>query len=83
MWNLNQDTGAVAGLRIAATCAAVRQADQNLDSLGDDIVGPVSVNVHDKTDTASVMFIPGMIEARRCGQALVVVVEHDGRTRFP
>ena len=31
--NLNQDAGAVAGFRIAAASAAVRQVDQDLDAL--------------------------------------------------
>ena len=36
--DLNEDAGAVAGLRIAAARAAMRQVDQDLDALGDDVV---------------------------------------------
>jgi hypothetical protein len=81
--DLDQYSGAVAGLRIAAASAAMRKIDQNLDSLGDDIVGSVAVNVHDEADATRVTLVPGMIQARWRGQTLrCVVVEHDGKTRF-
>ena len=43
MRNLDQDAGAIAGFRIAAASAAVRQVDQDLQTLLDDVVRLVAV----------------------------------------
>ena len=55
--NLNQHAGAVAGFRIAAACAAVRQVDQNLDALDDDVVRLLALDVGDEADAAGVVFL--------------------------
>ena len=63
--NLDQDAGAVAGLRIAAARSAVRQVDQNLNSLDDDIVRLLAADVGDKPDTAGVAFVGGVVKTLR------------------
>ena len=55
--NLNQDSRAVARLRIAAACAAMRQIDQDLDALQDDIVRLAALDAGHKTDAASVVLM--------------------------
>ncbi len=55
--NLDQDARAVAGLRIAAAGAAMRQIDQDLDALQDDIVRLAALDVRDKADAASVVLV--------------------------
>ena len=55
--NLNQDARAVAGLRIAAAGAAVRQVDQNLDALQDDVVRLPAFDIGDKADAAGVVLV--------------------------
>ena len=67
--NLDQNAGAVAGLRIAAAGAPVRQIDQNLNALEDDIVRLVPGNIGHKTDAASIVFLLGIIEALSRRQA--------------
>ena len=60
--DLDQHTRAVAGFRIAATGAAMRQVDQNLDALCDDVVRPVPGDVHDESDAARIVFVRGVIQ---------------------
>ena len=55
--NLDQDARAVAGLRIAAAGAAMRQIDQNLDALQDDIVRLPALDIGDKADAAGVVLV--------------------------
>ena len=63
--DLNQDAGAVAGFRIAAACAAVRQVDEDLDALDDDVVRFLALDVGDETDTAGIVFIARVVETLR------------------
>ena len=62
MRDLNQDAGAVAGLRIAAAGAAMRQVDQDLQSLGDNVVGFLALGVNDEADATSVMLVSRVVE---------------------
>ena len=55
--NLDQDARAVAGLRIAPAGAAMRQIDQDLDALQDDVVRLAALDAGDKADAASVMLV--------------------------
>ncbi len=48
MGNLDQDSGAVAGLRIATARAAVHQILQDLNALENDVVGLAAVNMATK-----------------------------------
>jgi hypothetical protein len=59
VWNLDQDAGAVTGLRIAAAGSAVRQVQKNLDSLFNDVVALVAADAGDKPDPAGVVLVRG------------------------
>ena len=63
--NLNQDAGAVAGLRVAATRAAMHQILQNLDALGHNVVGLLALDIGYKANAAAVMLLLGAIETLR------------------
>jgi hypothetical protein len=40
----------------------VRQADQNLDSLPDDVVAPMTANAGDKTHPASIVLVGWVVQ---------------------
>jgi hypothetical protein len=63
--DLNEDAGAVAGFGIAAAGAAVRQVDEDLDALRDDVVGFVALDAGDEANAAGVVFVAGMVQALR------------------
>ena len=65
--NLDQYARAIAGLRIAAASAAVRQIDQNLDALQNDVVRFLAVDVGDKADAAGVVLVGRIVKSLRCG----------------
>ena len=67
--NLNQDSGPVAGFRIATRCASVRKVDQDLKALADNLVGLFAANAGDQSHTAGIMLIPWMIETLRLRSA--------------
>ena len=50
-----KNAGAVAGERIAAAGAAVRQVDQDLQPLPDDLVALLAVHVDDEADAAGIV----------------------------
>src|ERR1700704_4353061 len=78
MWNLDQDTGAIASLRIAAAGSAVRQVGEHLDSLADDLVALVPGNASNKTDPASVMLMRRIVQTLGMRQATLRI-----QTRHP
>ena len=63
--NLDQHAGAIAGFRIAAAGAAVRQVDENLDALDDDVVRFLALDVGDEADTAGIVFVARVVETLR------------------
>src|SRR5208283_1541897 len=63
--NLNQDTRAVAGFRIAAASAAMRQVYQDLYAFEDDIVRLAPFDVHDESDAATVVLVLRVVKALR------------------
>ena len=65
--DLNQDAGAIAGFRIAAAGAAVRQVDQNLDALDDDVVRLLALDVGDEADAAGIVLLARVVQALRWG----------------
>ena len=67
--NLNEDAGAVAGLRVAARGAAMGEVDEHLEALADDLVALFAPDVRDKSNAAGIVLIPRMIEALRLGCA--------------
>jgi hypothetical protein len=73
MWNLEQNAGPIAGLGIAPTGPAVREVEQNLDSLGYDFVTLMSANVGHEADPAGVVFLCRMVQALGAGRAAGIV----------
>ena len=69
MRNLDQDSGAIPGLRIAPARAAMREIDQDLDALQDDVVRFPSLNIGDKADTAAIVLMLRTIQPLRLRQA--------------
>jgi len=59
---LDQDAGAVAGVRFASTGAAVLQVDQDLEAAGDHGVGFAPGDVHDEPDAACVVLERRIVE---------------------
>jgi hypothetical protein len=57
MGNLDQHTGAVTGLRVAAAGTTVSQIDQDLDALLNNLMALFATNTGDKTDAAGVMLV--------------------------
>src|SRR5262249_1761950 len=53
--HLHQDAGAVAGERIAAACAPVRQVLEDREALLDDVVRALALDVHHEADAAGVV----------------------------
>jgi hypothetical protein len=70
MWNLEQNAGAIAGLRIASAGAPVRKIEQNLNSLAYDVVALVAANVGHESDPAGVVLLRGMVQALGGGRAI-------------
>ena len=61
--HLQQDAGAVAGVRLAAAGAPVEQVDEDLQRLLDDRVRGASLDVHDEADAAGVVLVGGVVQA--------------------
>jgi hypothetical protein len=59
---LNEDAGAIARFRIATAGPAVRQADQNLDPLPNDVVALMTANAGDKTHPAGVVLVGRIVQ---------------------
>ena len=55
--DLDEDARAVAGFRIAAAGAAMREVDEDLNALGDDFVRRLAIDIDDETDTAGIALI--------------------------
>ena len=65
---LDQDAGAVAGVRLAAAGAAVQQVDEDLQPLLDDAVRAAALDVDDEPDAAGVVLVARVVQARRFGR---------------
>ena len=61
--HLDQDAGAVAGVRIGSAGAAVFEVDEEVEGRADYRVRARALDVGDKADAARVMFFTGAIEA--------------------
>jgi hypothetical protein len=62
MRDLNQDTGAVAGFRVATASAAMRQANEDLDSLLDNFMAFVAADARNKAHPARVVLACGIVQ---------------------
>ena len=60
--NLNQDARAIARLRIAATRAPMRQVDQDLEALANDVVRSVTLRIDDEFDATSIVFVSRIVK---------------------
>ena len=63
--NLDQDAGAVAGERIGADRAAMGEVAQDLQTLLDDRVAFLALDVRDEADAAGVVLVGGVVETLR------------------
>ena len=63
--DLDQHAGAVAGFRIAAAGAAVRQVDQNLNALDDDVVRFLTLDVGNEADSAGIVLMARIVKTLR------------------
>jgi hypothetical protein len=59
---LNQDARAVAGILLAATGTAMHEIPENRQRVRNDLVRAAALDVHDKTDTAGVVFVSRVIK---------------------
>jgi hypothetical protein len=69
--NLNQNTRAVTGLRIAAAGASVGQVDQDLNALLDNLVALVAANAGNKADATRVMLMRRVVKTPRRRQSVI------------
>ncbi|MNS96608.1 hypothetical protein D3C72_1309180 [compost metagenome] len=76
--NLDQDTGAVAHQRVRADGTPVVQVLQDLQALGNDLVGLLALDVRDHADAAGVVLVGRVVHALRLRTQLVQV-EGGGR----
>src|SRR5205807_10142609 len=60
--NLDEHSGAVASFGIAAACATVREIDQDLNALLNDLVALFTVNAGDTAHAAGIILVRGMIK---------------------
>ena len=65
MRHLNGDARAVAGFRIAAARAPVRQIDQNLNALENDVVRFLAFDIGYKADPASIALVRRIVKSLR------------------
>ena len=63
--NLDQHPGAVAGLRIAAAGPAMRQVDEHLYALHDNVVRFLTLDVGHEADTAGIVLKAGVVKSLR------------------
>ena len=61
MRDLEQDSRAVTGLRIAAAGAPVREVDENLDAFADDVVAFLAGNVRHKTNPTGIVLVARVV----------------------
>ncbi len=60
--DLDQNSGAIAGFRIASACAAMRKIDEDLQPFDDNVVRLHALNIDDETDAADIVFVSGIVE---------------------
>ena len=70
--NLDQDAGAIARQRIRTHRAAVREVLENLQALLDDGMALAILDVGDKADAASVVFVGGVVKTLARGEVHLV-----------
>src|SRR3989442_16030527 len=71
MRDLDQQPCPVAGLRITTAGATMRQVDQNLNALLNDLVALLTANAGDKADATRVVLLRRIIKTLRRRQTVV------------
>src|SRR5258708_40465 len=69
MRDLDQHTSSIASLRIAPASTAVRQVDEHLDSLADNLVTLMPRNTRDESDPTSVVLMRRIVQTLGMRQA--------------
>ena len=62
MRDLEDHPGAVTGLEVPSDRAAMDEVLEDLNAVANDLMGPASVDLDDKTDSARVVFLTRMIK---------------------
>ena len=62
MRDLDQDSGAVARFRVASARAPMSQVDEDLQSLFNDVVRLLALNINDKPDATGIVFVAWIVE---------------------
>jgi hypothetical protein len=70
---LDQDAGAVAGIRLTAARAAVLQVDQHLQAARDYRMGSAACDIDDEPDAARVVFEGGVVQPASLQRVNVLV----------
>src|ERR1019366_8109443 len=73
---LNQNSGPVAGQRIASTAAAMGQVVEDLQALVNDIVRALALDIDYEADAAGVMLMRRIVEAMWTWNSMVVMHRH-------
>jgi hypothetical protein len=68
--NLDQDTSAVAGLRIATTGATVRQIQEHLYPIANDVVALFAADTGHEPDSAGIMLMRRIVQTLRGRDAI-------------
>jgi hypothetical protein len=63
MRNLNQNARAVSRFRIAPASPAMREIDENLNALDDDVVRLLTLDARHETDSAGVVLELGVVKS--------------------
>ena len=74
--HLQQDAGAVAGVRLAPAGAPVQEVDQDLERLAHDGVRLSSLDVDDEADAAGVVLVAGIVETLSGRRSELVRLHH-------
>ena len=60
--DLNENAGAISGFWIAAARTTVREVDEHLDALAQNLVRLLAPNIDDKTHAAGIVFTRGVVQ---------------------
>ncbi len=76
MWNLQQNAGAIAGVGIGSLCSSMREILQYLESLANDGMRLLPLDIDNKTNPTRVLFVLRIIQpllARKPGKVHVYI----------
>ena len=63
IWNLNQEPGAITGVRIRSHRTPVFQVADGIDAHPDDVVAAPALDIYDEADATGVVFKSGVVQA--------------------